>query len=224
MIDDTKQELYLIADEMRGMATIGKHFANNVYEVERAHRIMELAAKVAALADEGTAADIRTLFEAEPWHRASPAIGVDAAVFNARDEIFLVQRKDNARWAMPGGIAEIGQTPAEAGVRELWEEAGLRGEVRRLLGVFDGRIWGSRAKVHVVHFVFLITCAELSPVPGMEMLDARFFSPNALPAALHWGHETRVPACCQLMHSGGTFFDPATSYDTAMPMHQRSPE
>ena len=40
---DVRQELYLIADELRGMATLGKHFAHNVYEVERAHRIVELA-------------------------------------------------------------------------------------------------------------------------------------------------------------------------------------
>ena len=48
---EMRQELYLIADEMRGMATLGKEFAGNVYEVERAHRMAELAAKVAALAD-----------------------------------------------------------------------------------------------------------------------------------------------------------------------------
>ena len=81
-MSDLRQELYLIADEMRGMATLGKHFANNIYEVERAHRIVELAAKVAALADEGTLADVRAVFDAEPWHRASPAIGVEAAVFD----------------------------------------------------------------------------------------------------------------------------------------------
>lgn len=220
-MDDLRQELYLIADEMRGMATLGKQFANNIYEVERAHRIVELAAKVAALADEGALADVRAVFDAEPWQRASPAIGVEAAVFDAQGRILLVQRKENARWATPGGIAEIGQTPAEGAVRELWEEAGLRGEVRRLLGVFDGRLWGSRAKVHIIHFVFLVECADLMPIPGMEMLDARFFAPGALPPAMHRGHDLRVPITCQLARSGETFFDPAASYDQAMPMHQR---
>ena len=222
-MSDLRQELYLIADEMRGMATLGKHFANNIYEVERAHRMAELAAKVATLADEGTLADVRAIFDAEPWHRASPAIGVEAAVFDPQGRILLVQRKDNARWAIPGGIAEIGQTPAEAALRELWEEAGLRGEVRRLLGVFDGRFWGSRAKVHIIHFVFLVECADLSPVPGVEMLDAQFFPPEALPSEMHQGHELRVPICCQLARGGETFFDPAASYERAMPMHQRPP-
>ncbi|MCA1670086.1 MAG: NUDIX domain-containing protein [Thermomicrobia bacterium] len=216
-----RQELYLIADEMRGMATLGREFAGNVYELERAHRMVELAARVAALADEGTLGEVRGVFAAEPWHRISPAIGVEAAVFDARGDILLVQRKDNARWAIPGGIAEIGQTPAEAALRELWEEAGLRGTVRRLLGVFDGRLWGSQSKVHLIHVVFLVECAEPMPVPGVEMLAARFFAPGALPEAMHRGHGERVPRCCALARTGETFFDPAASMDTDLPMHQR---
>ena len=102
-MSDLRQELYLVADELRGMATIGRHFAGNVYEVERAHRIMELAAKVAALADEGTPEEVAATFAAEPWHRISPAIGVDAAVFDAGGRILLARRRETERWAMPGG-------------------------------------------------------------------------------------------------------------------------
>ena len=120
-MNDLRQELYLIADEMRGMATIGKHFAHNIYEVERAHRIMELAAKIAAMADDEPLEIIKAVFDAEPWRRYSPAIGAEAAVFNAKGEILLIQRSDNQSWAMPGGVAEIGQTLSEAVLRELWK-------------------------------------------------------------------------------------------------------
>ncbi len=220
-MSDMKQALYLVADEMRGMATVAKYFAGNVYEVERAERLMELAAKVAALVDEGTPEEVRAVFMAEPWLHASPVIGVEAAVFNAGGEILLVQRKDNGRWAMPGGLAEIGHTPAEAVLRELWEEAGLRGRVTRLLGLFDGRYWKSPSKVHLVHLVFLVDCADLAPAPGIEMLDAGFFTPDHLPAAMHNGHAERVPVCIQALHSGETFFDPSASYDADLPMHQQ---
>ena len=223
-MSDLQQALYLIADELRGMATIGGHFAENVYEVERAHRIMELAAKVAALADEGTAEEVAAVFAAEPWHRVSLAIGVEAAVFDANGRILLVRRRDNAHWALPGGLAEIGQTPAEAVLRELWEEAGLRGRVTRLLGVFDGRLWGSRSKVHLVHFVFAVACDDLDPVPGSEMLDARFFPTDRLPEAMHRGHDLRVPKVIELRRSDETYFDPASSHDIDMPMHQRPAE
>jgi len=39
---------------------------------------------------------------------------------------------------MPGGTAEIGQTMAQAALRELWEEAGLRGDVERLSAAAPG--------------------------------------------------------------------------------------
>ena len=220
-MDDVKQALYLIADELRGMASVGNYFATNVYEVERAHRLMELAAKVAALVDEATPEGVRTRFDAEPWLRFSPAVGVEAVVLNGRGEILLVQRNDNAHWAMPGGIAEIGETPAEAVLRELWEETGLRGRVRRLVALFDGRYWGSRSKVHILNLVFLVECRELSPVPGIEMLDAHFFAGDQLPQPLHPGHDVRVPTCLQLVERGTTYFDPAASDDTDMPMDQR---
>ena len=220
-MDDLKQALYLIADELRGMASVSNLFAANVYEVDRAHRMMALAAKVAALVDEETPEGVRTLFDAEPWLRFSPAVGVDAVVLNGSGEILLVQRKDNEHWAMPGGLAEIGETPAEAVLRELWEEAGLRGRVLRLLALFDGRYWGSRSKVHILHLVFLVECRDLVPVPGGEMLAAHFFAGDQLPQPLHHGHDVRVPKCLQLLDSGTTFFDPAASDDTDMPMYQR---
>lgn len=218
---DLKQELYLIADEMRGMATLHKMFADNVYHVERADHLMQLAAKVASLVDENQPEIVQQLFNGDPWLRFSPAIGADAAVFNPAGEILLIQRKDNAHWAMPGGLVEIGQTLAQAALRELWEEAGLRGRVVRLLRVFDGRHWESRTKVHLVHPVFLIECDDLTPSPGIESLDARFFNRNELPKEMHAGHELRVPKCFDLVKQPDTYFDPADSYTVDLPLHQR---
>lgn len=223
-MNDLREQLYLIADELRGMATLGRTFAANVYEAERAHRIMELATTVAALAEGRPKDEVRLIFEAEPWHRATPAAGVDALVLDGDGRILLVQRKDNRRWAMPGGIAEIGHSPAQSALKELWEEAGLRGRVARLLGVFDGRHWGSRTKVHMVHFVFHVACDELVPAHGIEMIDARFYAPDALPAAMHHGHDRRIARCLAALRDGATHFDPADSREGDLPMFQRSAE
>ena len=218
---DLRRALYLIADEMRGMATVGKRFSSNVYENERSHPIMELATEVAALADEGELEEIRAIFTNEPWLRFSPALGVEAAVFDPARRILLVRRKDSGSWAMPGGLAEIGQTPSEAVLQELWEEAGLRGRVAQFLGVFDGRIWGTSWKVHMLSLAFLVQCSDLRPVPGVEMTDAKFFAPERLPEDMHVGHDLRVPKVVKLARGNAAFFDPAESYNTEMPMYQR---
>jgi 8-oxo-dGTP pyrophosphatase MutT (NUDIX family) len=183
--------------------------------------MMELAAQVAAVAEDAPVEEVRALFEAEPWQRFSPALGVDAAVFDPAGRVLLIQRKDNGRWALPGGIAEVGQSPAEAVLKELWEEAGLRGEVARLLGIFDSRHWKSRSKVHLWHLTFLVACTDLAPSPGIECLDARFFALDALPVELSGNHGPRLAESLTALRSGQTYFDPGTSVDVAMPMGQR---
>ena len=51
------------------------------------------------------------------------------------DTILMVRHVEPSRsyWTLPGGGLESGETPAEAAVREVWEETGLRVSVVRLL-------------------------------------------------------------------------------------------
>lgn len=219
-MSDLQKTLYLLADELRGIASWGRHFDKDVYALERAQRVMEIAAQLAALADEQPLEIIKEIFEKEPWLRLCPIVGVDAAVFNDKGEILLIQRADNQLWCMPGGSSEIGHTFPEMVLRELWEEAGLRGQVERLIGVFDGRLWGSRSPVHSVILTFLVSCNDLSPSPGLETLDAKFFPKDQLPP-LHGGHSLRVPKIFELRNQP-TYFDAAESYTAEMPMKQRT--
>lgn len=41
-------------------------------------------------------------------------------------------RRDDNRWTTPAGHAELDETPAEAAIRELWEEAGIRARLEDL--------------------------------------------------------------------------------------------
>lgn len=66
---------------------------------------------------------------------------VPTVVVLARDSLgrlLLVHDRDSARWTLPGGIIEPGETPADAAVREVWEEARLRITVSSLLAVLGG--------------------------------------------------------------------------------------
>jgi mutator protein MutT len=59
------------------------------------------------------------------------------AVVRRADRFLLVRRgqaPDPGRWGFPGGKIEPGETAAEAAVRELAEETGVRAEA---LGAFD---------------------------------------------------------------------------------------
>src|SRR4051794_26948901 len=61
---------------------------------------------------------------------------VNVGVLNDRGELLLIRRTDNDNWAMPGGAMDIGETIAEAGVRETREETGIDCAIERLVGVY----------------------------------------------------------------------------------------
>jgi ADP-ribose pyrophosphatase YjhB (NUDIX family) len=50
--------------------------------------------------------------------------------------VLLQRRADSGNWSMPGGVMEIGETMAQAVVREVAEETGLDVEVTGLLGIY----------------------------------------------------------------------------------------
>ena len=69
-----------------------------------------------------------------------PALTVDA-VWIRRGKVLLVRRARppfRYRWALPGGFVELTETVEAAVTRELFEETGLRGAPRALVGVYSG--------------------------------------------------------------------------------------
>jgi ADP-ribose pyrophosphatase YjhB (NUDIX family) len=87
-------------------------------------------------------------------------------------------------WAIPAGYMELGETLAEAAARELREETGLRLEPASL------RLYslGSITQIDQVYIAFRASVGEVSPVPGAEALEVRFFAEQDLP----W-HEVAFP-------------------------------
>jgi len=61
---------------------------------------------------------------------------VNVGVINERGEVLLIRRTDNENWAMPGGAMDLGETIAEAGVRETREETGIECKIVCLVGVY----------------------------------------------------------------------------------------
>ena len=193
---DSKDNIYLIADELRSIADLGLHYAENDYDRERYGRALSLSARLVAAIEQRTADDVLQEYEGSLPH-ATPYVAADAAVF--RDgRILLIRREDNGLWAMPGGATEVGETWAQSAERELHEEAGVEGTATRLLGVFDSRLWGSRAKYHLYQSVWLVDIpGDQTPVAGPETTGVGFFAEDDLPD-LSPGHVRRIPLVFKL--------------------------
>lgn len=106
--------------------------------------------------------------------------GASAAVLNSKGGILLQLRSDVPIWALPGGKVEDGETPAEAAVREVFEETGLKVKPQAYVGRYSlqHRMYG-----HTTHlFVCKIIGGRLRK--NKESVRLGFFSANRLPKPL----------------------------------------
>ena len=76
-----------------------------------------------------------------------PNLGVSAVVFDSR-KILLIQRKDLEVWSLPGGFVDPEETVAQAAVREVAEETGVKAELTRMVGVLFVSAVGQRWRSH----------------------------------------------------------------------------
>lgn len=125
-----------------------------------------------------------------------------AVIFNGNGEVLLQRRADDGTWGIPGGHIEIGESAAQAVVREVKEETGLDVKIVRLVGVYsnpnettfrypDGR---------VVQYVSC--CFECEIIGGMmttteETLELRYFPADALPDSVRPAHRRRIHDAAQ---------------------------
>lgn len=111
-------------------------------------------------------------------HYINPIVAAGTFVVQD-DRILLVRRGVEPRlglWALPAGYAEADETPAEAAVRETYEETGLHVAVDRLMGVYH--FAGPPSGVLVLYEAH-ITGGQ--PKPGDDALEVRQFEAARLP-------------------------------------------
>lgn len=184
--------LGLWSDELRSIANEGLRWSQDEpYHTARYRRVLRIAAEVLA-APAGDASEVERIFTEDLSHITPYACG-DAAVFNTDGQILLIQRIDDRLWAMPGGMFEVGETPAQGACREAWEETGIAVEALAMVGVYDSRLNGTRATAHLYMFCFLCRpCdAEAQPIVTHETLDVGWFDIAHLPP-LSPGHAGRI--------------------------------
>src|ERR1700754_3693874 len=86
---------------------------------------------------------------------------VSILTFDDRQRVLLVRHVEGNDWTTPGGMVEPYETPADAAVREMWEETGLYVALTHVVGVIGGAMCSSTYsngdKVSWVSTVFAAT-------------------------------------------------------------------
>lgn len=108
--------------------------------------------------------------------RPIPAVG---AVVVKGDEVLLVRRGKEpgyGEWSIPGGAIQVGETMAEAVVREITEEVGIVVELVGLVETLDRIVRDERggARYHYVLMDFLCLHRSGTLRAGSDVLAARW--------------------------------------------------
>lgn len=61
------------------------------------------------------------------------------ALYDEQGRVLMGLHSDRKVWVLPGGLIEPVELPADAAVREVWEETGLLVELTSILGVYGGK-------------------------------------------------------------------------------------
>ena len=173
------------AREIQAIAQTGLAFGKDPYDLERFHALGRLAARIMAAHTDADLTRIESLFATEAGY-ATPKLGVRGAVFDAAGRILMVREVVDAnRWTLPGGWADVNQTPAESVVREVFEESGYRVRATKLAAVWDRARQAHPPTAFSVARMFFICALEGGePATSLETSEVGWFAEAEIPADL----------------------------------------
>jgi ADP-ribose pyrophosphatase YjhB (NUDIX family) len=177
------------ARRLQAIAQTGLTFAANAHDRERYMAIRSLAATMMATQSGADFARVEALFGEQTGY-ATPKAEVRGAVFDQDGRLLLVREiADSGRWTMPGGWAEVNESPSESVIREVREESGIEVRARKLAAVYD-RARHPHMPPHPFHvFKMFFICDPVggSPKPSLETSEVAFFGETEIPGDLSVG-------------------------------------
>ena len=167
---------------LHALARTGLHFCRDEYDRERYEQIERIAAELLAGGSGTSAAELEREWANENGY-VTPKIEVRGAVFRPEDgRVLLVREAHEGLWTLPGGWADVNDSPSGAVRREIEQEAGLHTRVRKLAALYDRNAHGHTPSIFHSWKAFFLCDVEGGEVRGSYETDAAgFFDPHALP-------------------------------------------
>jgi len=110
--------------------------------------------------------------------------GASAVVVNDEGKILLQRRSDNARWALPGGVMDIGESIGQSIIREVREETGFEVEPEYIIGVYSdpGHVFAYDDGEVRQQFSICFACRIVGGTLRVseESTEVAFFSPEEI--------------------------------------------
>jgi ADP-ribose pyrophosphatase YjhB (NUDIX family) len=183
---------------LQALARTGLHFCANEYDRERYEEIERIAAELMTGGDPAAGDELL-----DAWRRdggyVTPKVEVRGAVF--RDgRVLLVRETIDGRWTLPGGWADVNETPSEAVQKEIEQESGYRARAAKLAALYDRRRHGHGPSLQHCWKAFFVCELTGGDARGSYETDAvAFFDPAELPP-MSLGRSTPAQVARMLAH------------------------
>jgi len=170
------------------LAGTGLHFTGTQYrsdggrefDRERYEEIGQLAAQLIALQTNAPVGELIDYWHADDGY-ITPKIDVRGAIFRD-NRVLLVRERGDGKWTLPGGWADVNETPSQAVEKEIEQESGFTAKAVKLAAVYDRATRNRPASVFYIWKLFFICEITGGEVRTSNETDAvEFFALDALP-------------------------------------------
>lgn len=165
---------------LRALARTGLHFCASEYDRQRYEEIERIAAELAAGGRPADREVLLALWRQETGY-VTPKVEVRGASF--RDgRVLLVRETADGRWTLPGGWADVGESPSQSIEKEIEQESGFRARAVKLAALYDRSRHGHGETPFPGWKAFFLCELSGGEARGSYETDAvGFFDPQDLP-------------------------------------------
>lgn len=175
-----KEQLDLVK-RLKAIADMGLIYGEDPYDTERYEELKDISLNLMAHLAKEPLSKLDSFFLPQLDY-PTPKVDVRGLVINEKDEILMAKESVDNKWTIPGGWADIGETPTEAVIKEIKEETGIDAEVVRLIAIYDKQRHKHPGEPYYIYKLMFFCKAfggELKP--GFDMKGANYFALDALP-------------------------------------------
>ena len=138
----------------------------------------------------------------------TPNVSVRTVIFNKdKTKILLVREVASQEYSLPGGWADLYDSPSKTAKNECLQEAGAEIEIVRLIGITDRTPYKNKTSVPEYVVIFEAKIKELHKEHEYETDDVQFFDLNNLPTLSRKSSKEEFMRFVQAGLDGTTIYD-----------------
>jgi ADP-ribose pyrophosphatase YjhB (NUDIX family) len=170
------------------LSRTGLHFTGTQYrtddsrtfDAERYEEIGQLAAQLIAQQTDAPVGEILKAWHADDGY-VTPKVDVRGALFRD-NKVLLVRERSDGKWTLPGGWADVNDTPSQAVLKEIEQESGFTARVVKLAAAYDRKTRNHPPSVFYIWKLFFLCEITGGEARISNETDAvEFFPVDALP-------------------------------------------